>query len=458
MPDRDDLPAWIRLLALVAVLAALAAAVTGATRASTVRAGIEQLGHHTAPQTAATEDLSFALADMDARVADTLLAGSDPELAQAKTDAQKMYGWRRNQADSDLLQAMSVATDDEQYAIRDLLDRITKYEALASNVMQLNDIEHNPAGRPSGAVLDRYNQASGMLTGILTDAHGLTTANVGVVDRAYDRTESAATWMRVWLIVFGGLALAALIALQILLVVRTRRLVNPALVVATLLLVAVTGTGFAAATSAAHQLTLAQRQAFTSMLDVQRARAVGYDANADESRYLLNLDRGGPYEQAFLTKSQQLADVGARSGPAYSPALNTALDAHRRTGAIGFTGLLADRLRGAAFPDEAFTLNLALNTFRSYQRDDQVLRHTTDLRDAVAFKTDTDSLHPDGDFQDFDSKLSLVLLNERLHFERATAAGADALAGWTFALPYGALAAVAVLVLLGIRPRLAEFR
>ena len=56
----------------------------------------------------------------------------------------------------------------------------------------------------------------------------------------------------------------------------------------------------------AEYFRAAKQDAFDSILALSKARAVSYDANADESRYLLDPQRANRYEQAFLEKSSHV--------------------------------------------------------------------------------------------------------------------------------------------------------
>jgi hypothetical protein len=58
---------------------------------------------------------------------------------------------------------------------------------------------------------------------------------------------------------------------------------------------------------------VAKQDAFDSVLALSRMRAVSYDANADESRYLVDPARAGQYRQAFLDKSQQVLQLDGAS-------------------------------------------------------------------------------------------------------------------------------------------------
>lgn len=94
------------------------------------------------------------------------------------------------------------------------------------------------------------------------------------------------------------------------------------------------GLGLVIASSAqlaaeASHLQMAKKDAFDSILALTQARAVSYDANADESRYLVDPGRAAQYQQAFLSKSQQLADVGNVGIFQYDAALAAAVSAYQ---------------------------------------------------------------------------------------------------------------------------------
>jgi hypothetical protein len=463
LPERSDTPAWIRVLATVAVIATLATALLTAANARTVRSGIELVGQHTAPHVTATEDLSFALADMDAQVANVLLAGGDPALESTRGYARKTYEHRRIQADADLQQATAIAGSDEsvQRVIRDILDRLGQYEAAVATILAMNDTEHNPAGRPSVRLLVQYRQASGVMGGILESTSRLTQDNTAVVDGSYRSTVRSAGYAGVGLVLLGLVTLGALIGLQVLLRLTMRRRLNPALLAATVLAGALIVGGLGTGSAATDRLTLAEQHAFHSLLRLEQARALGYDSNADASRWLLDPANAKEYEQAFLRKSQQVADVRVQAIGDYDAAYARALDAYRNDHAdIEFGGLLGDTLRHIEFPGERITADTVLRAWRDYQRDDRTM-HTmaaTSLPDAISFATSGDPGNSDGDFADYDTKLGILIGIDQHAFDTAISDGSGTLSGWTGWLPYTAVVVIAALVLLGVRPRLAEYR
>ncbi|MGV9661728.1 hypothetical protein ACWDUL_02950 [Nocardia niigatensis] len=459
LPGRSDTPGWIRLLAVAAVLLTAVTALVMAADARSTRHRIDVIGHHTAPTVTATEDLYFALADMDAQLADVLLAGNDSTLATVRENALAGYEQRRVQADADLQQAMTIATtDDAARQIRELLDEFGQYEALAAGTFQLGDLDRGAAGRPSARTLDAYRTATGMVPDLLSRAQKLADTNSGVLSQAYQDSEHTTVAARVRIAVLGLLLLGVLAGLQVVLRVTLHRRVNPALAATTVLMLGVLTGGFVANASAAHQLTVAKQDAFESLLALRQARALSYDANADESRYLLDLAHAATYQQSYFEKSQRLAGVQARGVDDYAGAIDQAIAAH--TGypaqAVSADSFLGEELRNITFGGERQAAEQSLLTYQAYQHDDHVLRGLagTDLRAAIALDTGASNDH----FGAYDKALvSAIDINQHA-FDTAIAQGENDLSGWGTWLPYGAAMLVAVLVLLGVRPRLAEYR
>ncbi|MBF6060655.1 hypothetical protein IU500_07670 [Nocardia terpenica] len=169
-----------------------------ATAAGALRGGADVVGHRTALRVAVTDDLSFALADMDAEVANVLLAGGDSAPTTVHDAALRSYRERRAQADADLQQAVSVAgTDDAaQRTIRMLLDQLGDYEVRVANVVLLNDSEKGPAGRPAPDVLDQYRQATALMGTMLGSAGQLSDANTRVLEGFTPARGTASRWTR----------------------------------------------------------------------------------------------------------------------------------------------------------------------------------------------------------------------------------------------------------------------
>lgn len=105
------------------------------------------------------------------------------------------------------------------------------------------------------------------------------------------------------------LLIAALVVLQIHLTRRFHRVFNPGLIAATLCAAVAVVSAAQLLTITHDRMKVARRDSFDSVIALSRSKAIGYDANADESRYLLDPDRRAAYELSFLDKSHQLYGI-----------------------------------------------------------------------------------------------------------------------------------------------------
>ena len=106
----------------------------------------------------------------------------------------------------------------------------------------------------------------------------------------------------------AGLALVGvLVATQVFLSRRTRRTFNPFLIAATVLTLALVGEIAGTLGAANEHLRGAKQDAYDSIYALTSARTVSYDANADESLWLL-AQEDPRYETSFMTKTRQISD------------------------------------------------------------------------------------------------------------------------------------------------------
>jgi hypothetical protein len=425
--------------------------------------GLVAIGHRAGPEAVATSDLSFGLSDMDAQVANVLLVGDQNNLGITRAQALRIYDQRRQQVDHDVRQAAAVATDPAtQRAIDDVLDRLGSYEALAAQTILLDQQTPHPAGHPSAATLARYRQATDLLnTQLLPAALQLTDRHAETLEATYQAQRGRIASERVLVIVVGAILVGILLALQLHLARRFRRLLNPAVAVATVLAVVGVALSVGLLSSEASHLRVAKKDAFDSILALIQARAISYDANADESRYLLDPDRADQYQQAFLTRSQQLVALPGATLATWDRDFAAALAAYQRNhDDVGWTGLFGTEFRNITFTGERASAHTTLLRYQTYQLDDRRIRGlatTGHLDDAIALCT---SFAPGGSNDAFDrydqSLAGLIAINQRA-FDQAIAGGQGNLGGRTVAAWIGC-AVVLALVAIGLRPRLAEYR
>ncbi|GAA3024069.1 hypothetical protein GCM10020229_39240 [Kitasatospora albolonga] len=455
----------LRALTALCLVAVLALAAAAATVLAGSRGGIDTIGRRAAPQAVRAADLSFALSDMDAQAANLLLIGADPDYTALRRQTLDTYEQRRTQADEDLQRAAEAAVADPagQLAVRTVLGELGRYEALVARAQLLADQAGAPAGQPSAETLEAYRQATDLLRQELLPAAGqVTAANAATVDRTYTEQRGALAAGRWWLLATGLTALVSLAAMQRVLVVRFRRLVNPPLAAVTLLVVLALSTALGLATRAGHHLVVAKSNAYDSVIALSQARAVAYDMNADESRYLADPARAAAYEQSFLDKTQAFARLDGATLADYGSRLATAADAHRADhSAVPFGGFLGAELRNITFPGEQDAAEKVLTAFQAYQRDDRKIRELRGqgrLKEAVTFNTGTAPGQSNADFIRLSDALGEVLTINQQALDRAVRDADDDLGTGIATAGAAVLAGIFVLILLGVRPRLREYR
>ncbi|GAA4263607.1 hypothetical protein GCM10022255_109680 [Dactylosporangium darangshiense] len=456
-------PTRIRLLAGVIALLVAALVVVLTVEAHRQRDGLRVIGGQAAPEVVATAELYFALNDMDAQLANVLLVGDDTTLGFTRAKALELYQQRRGQVSADLQQAAAAANDPvTAQRVRDLLDALGRYETLAARTLLLDEQHPHPAGDPPAAALAEYRQATDLLAGtLLPAARDLGDHHAAALAGTYQDQRGELLTVRAWLLVLGGLLLAALAVMQVYLARRFRRVLNAPLLAATVMVVTLAGGGVALGTSVAEHLRSAKRDAFDSILVLERARAVSYDANADESRYLADPERAGQYEAAFLGKTQQLVTLDGATLDAYDARLDAALQGYRRDQAdVGWRGYLGTEFRNITFTRERAAAETAIARFQTYQRDDRHIRRLVrdgDRRAAIAFCTSYAPGDSNYAFDEYDKALvTLIDINQRA-FDDRIAGGERELSPAAYAPAVIGVAALALL-LLGLRRRLGEYR
>jgi hypothetical protein len=441
---------------------------------SGVAGGLSAMGGTDAPEVTAATGLYFSLNDMDAQVANVMLAGTDGALAGDRPQYLATYASDRQTAYADLQQAAVTAAGNPaaQRQLQSVLVNVGKYEALAADALLAEQQAAGtsasgptPGGAASGTpseAVGYYRQATGLMrTAILPQVSSLATVSSDKLDGSYAAGRSDAIAGAVIALVAGILLVALLVAFQVFLSRRFRRTVCPALAAATAAALALTIVTAGRLDAEASHLTVAKQDTFDSIVALSQARAISYAANADESRYLADPGRAAAYQQSFLAESQQLASVGNVPLAQYEPTLAAGFAAYQANNAdVRFGGYLGAEFRNITFPGERAAAVAALRAFLFYEQDDHRLRQLASTNPEAAAQFDT-SMAPgqsDWAFDQYDKALVAVIGINQGAFTAAVAAGEGSAVGWNGLVPGGCALLIVALVLLGARPRLAEYR
>ncbi|GAA1859905.1 hypothetical protein [Actinomadura bangladeshensis] len=461
IPGRIRAHAVLCLAALVALLAVLTVSVGNA------RDSVQTIGHDAGPQVVATGTLYFALSDMDAQVSNILLIGREHNLGIGYDNSLRVYEKRRAEADAAAVQAAQLAGRDPalKRTVQEVLDGLGKYERLVGQAMQLDAQSDHAAGELPPQVVDAYRQATDLMKlQLLPKAYNITLDSGAHVRQSYETKRSAVLAGRAWVALTGLVVLLLLIATQLYLARTFRRVLNPALVLATLGTVVLTAVGAGLLTAHAGHIKKAKEDGFDSILQLSRARAISHSAFADESRYLLDPGRADTYEQTYLDKSLSVIYPDLGDKPVnlenYYAGLEQKVAPYKPgKGAVPFLGFFGDEARTIDKGREADALAAVLAAYRTVQRNDAEMRRLASSGNrsgAIDLRMGRTSgaIH---DFDNFDQALSLLTAVHQDAFDKAIEDADGGLRGWNAVPPAGA-AVIALLVLAGVRPRLAEFR
>jgi hypothetical protein len=264
-------------------------------------------------------------------------------------------------------------------------------------------------------------------------ADALDRANFDVLEKTFQSGRSIVEATRICVVGAWLLLLLLLAYVQWDLTKRVRRLLNPALLAASLLALGMGWLGIGRLSSSADDLRIAKEDAFTSIHALWQARAVGYSANADESKFLLEKE-GSPAERSFFLKASKIWSEGGKS-------------------------YLGAELANITFPGEKEAADETLKRWQGYLRTDARIRQLQKagkLDEAIALCLGRNPGESDWAFSRFDESLGKTIdINQRA-FDGSVTAGFDQLAGFYWIAAVGA-AAIAGLSVAGLLVRIREF-
>ena len=471
---------WALSLLCVATIAGLFGSAT--VTLDQARDGLDVLGRDAGPQAMATTELYLALADMDARVADILLMGTDHDLGSGRAEAESGYEASRAQAGRALLHAASLTesseptepTDGETVEERNVqavLDGIGAYEQLAAQALLLNDEAGAPPGEVDPAALRSHRQATRLMhTELLPKAFNLGLDSSAIVRTNHEEGRSSVALGLVWVGGAGVATVVSLIALQLYLRVRFRRRFNAPLLAATVGAVVLTvGVTLALNSSGGHQGE-AKDEGLDAAMALARAGAITTDMQADQSRYLIDDSLADNYQQVYLERSQQVLFRPASNLDDYYARIAEVPEAFPNLPGSdgsdgsdpedpGTLGYLGQDARDALLSGHEGALAEVLAAYNDLQVEDQSLRTAAregDQETAIDVRMGI-SHTEDGVFPAYMDALDGLIDLHQEEFADGIERGNAALAPWTWGLPVGALILL-TLVVVGVRPRLAEYR
>jgi hypothetical protein len=402
---------------------------------------LDSIGRGTVPAIVLAQQVHAALAAADRSAANAFLSGGI-EIVEPRTE----YEIDIAAAARDLEQAaeQNRAGDEASRQLQAIDAMLAQYTGLVEQA-RANNRQGFPIGvaylRDASSLMHR--PGDGILARV--DALGaLNARNLASEDAALTFSLAAAG---LFLAVAAGV-LGLLVSAQVFLRQRFHRQLNDGLLAASagvLLLTAWMGAQVGHTALAARTAD----EAYARVHDLWLARSLANDADGNVSLSLAALGDGAEFDQAFTAETARLVDRP----------LTDRMVADAVTGRVEFRGLLADEIGEARFPGERDAAVRALRTYQQFMSADAALRAAVasgDQAGAVATALGTRPGQLAVVFGELDEALGDGIAIDQDQFSTAVGDASSAL-GLNAGLPALA-AAIALLTLWGLQPRIAEYR
>jgi hypothetical protein len=406
-----------------------------------LRGAIQTVAKDAYPSIIAAQHIRASLADMDANAANEMIAKPGDNM-----DAIKAYEDKRGDvADNIVNAAQNITYPAEREQILKITQGFAQYEELIAQSRSFHE-------RGDAAMLASYRQATVVLHTMLDDAMKLDKINNDELEAAYGRQRLLTGLLLAVVFVAGFALLAVLVRTQLFLLHHMNRIINPGLLGATALLglfLLVTLLQLAGANS---QLKTAKEDAFDSIHALWQARAVAFDGNGAESRWLLDRPWADKYAKQFYDASDVL--VKLKPGENADP-----VAAARSQGKGNGAPLLATEINNVTFPGEKEAAEKMLRAYAEYFAIDGEIRrlHLSGDHDAaVALCIGADPHESNWAFDEFDKALDETMQVNQTHFDEAVASGQASVRAIGLLNPFIALGIV-LLAFVGLRPRMQEY-
>ena len=368
---------------------------------------VATIGSDAAPSVVAAHEIKIGLLTMDADLADELLYSPGQREAQEMVDGFEV-------ARLDTSKELVTAAHNITYGTREQTPIEQIQAGFGLFQMQAQAARDLHALAKDGDALKHYREALNTLqTVLLPAANALDAANTEVLEDTYAHEKGASAMSRGFVLVMGLVLISLLFYTHIYISIRFRRRVNAALILA----IACTGVFLqhlsATLATSSRDLTVAKEHAYNSIVALLDARVSAYEANAAESRWLLDRARAAEYEKQYRAKIAAVANF--EKGHNYIETIATAKKqfANNENGTLpGFGGSLADELANIRFSGEREAALETLQAFGDYDAVDNKMRQLENSGDhsgALVLGLGYDPFGSNFKFSKFDDALERTL-------------------------------------------------
>jgi hypothetical protein len=304
----------------------------------------------------------------------------------------------------------------------------------------------------AGRAADRYAQAHGVMNGtLLPEAEFVDKANTYVLNDTYDTQKDRSARTARLIVATWAVLLVFLLVVQVLMARKFRRIVNPAVALATVLTVAVGGFALTRLDSATSHLAQAREQSFESVHELARARSTVVAARQTEGQLLLDPDRAADARADFDAQVTRLFRVGDREDIASVAQAGTVPD-----GAGGYLASVALSDGQASDGADGAASRQTIVALGDFLVEDARIRDLVDEGGETAMATAQGAYEAARTYQVLTSSIDAAQAADRSTFESQASAAVRA-TSHLGRITSVAVVGVLVLVLLGLYLRLREY-
>lgn len=431
-------PRWLTGSVAVVWVLALTFVIASIVAVRDHRDALKSIAVDSAKSVIAAEQMAAALADMDANAANGLLSP-----LQRVTSVAAYNKARGQMTDALVDAAQNITFNGEKEQIKLLAKESGVYGERVESAFTLQN--SNPA-----AGLTRYLSAALLMDkSLLPGARNIDKINRDQLDASYQTIGRNST-IQLGLVWLAGLGLlVVLLRIQFFLSERMRRTLNPLCIVSMILAAGFLLYTHHALTTVTYEIKVVKADAFESIHALWQTKAKAYEANAQESRFLLDRQFAASHEKRFNQLAKEISNDPEKL-----------LAATIKTGPpADATGFLADELRNVTFSGERAAAAKAVDWWTKYIQIDlriRALELAGQHDQALQLCLGEEANQSNWAFNGFIGSLDDVLKINQSEFDQALASGFNVLSGFEITAPVmGLLAALACLF--GVLPRIREY-
>lgn len=386
---------------------------------------LQTIGVEAGPSVVAAQNIKIGILTMDSDLADELLYKSGQSEAQERLED---FNKSRIETSKYLVAAARNITygNAELFPIENLQSSIGQFLMQAQIA---RDVHQN--GQNADTIKAYRDALNTLQTAVLPNADALNKSNQDMLIEIYNQEKSASALSRGVVLLTGLILLCLLAYTQYYLKLRFKRILNPPLLIASIVLLLFLQHLYQSLADCSNSTRVAKEDSYDSIVALLGARAASYDANASESRWLLDQERSVNYTKEFQDDMHKVAKFSPSNDLDKTIALaQKQLASSEKFALPQFTGYMAEEFNNIRFGGEGQAAIDALHELKDYMATDAKMRTLADSgqrEGALKLGLSRDTKGSDYWFQRFDDALERALTINQEQLDAAVKDGKKSL-------------------------------